>query len=76
MIDATGRLVRDTFFVFVDMVNWLWNKLWRFNRAAAKAMLPGQSRGVQTTVAFVAVCGEIIALWLVLVDFADQHPLL
>lgn len=75
MIDATGRLVRDTFFVFVDMLNWLWDRLWKFNRAAAKAMLPGQSRGVQSMVALLAVCAEIVGLWVFLVDFADKHPL-
>ncbi|GLY27033.1 hypothetical protein [Kineosporia sp. NBRC 101731] len=75
MIDATGRLVRDTFFVFVDLVNWLWDKLWKFNRSLAKTLLPGQSRGIQTTVALVAVCGEIIGLWVFAVDFADRHPM-
>ncbi|MBT0772559.1 hypothetical protein KIH74_26675 [Kineosporia sp. J2-2] len=74
MIDAAGRLVRDVVFVFVDMVNWLWHRLWVFNRSAAKALLPGQSRAVQTTVAFVAVCGEIIGLWVFAVDWADKHP--
>jgi hypothetical protein len=75
MVDATGRLVRDMFFVFVDMVNWLWNKLWKFNRAAAGAMLPGQHRGVQSMVAMLAVCAEIVGLWVFLVNWADQHPL-
>jgi len=62
------------FFVFVDMINWLWDKLWKLNRTAAKTLLPGQSRGVQTIVTLLAVCAEIVGLWVVLVNWAAQTP--
>lgn len=71
-LDSAARLVRDMFFVFVDIINWLWDKLWKLNRAAAKTLLPGQARGVQTLVALLAVCAEVVGLWLVLVDLAAR----
>ena len=70
MLDAALKLGKDVITVLADIINWIWSTLWKLNRGAARSLLPGQPRGVQSMVAFIAVCLEIVGLWVALVAWA------
>jgi hypothetical protein len=73
MFASAYRLVRDAFSVFVDMIDWLWRTLWGLNRGVIRAVLPGQSKVVHSTVTALAVLLEIVGLWVAAVDWASRH---
>ena len=72
-LDKTFKLIRDFFTVFVDMVYWLWRRLWLLNRGVVRAMLPGQKRHVHTIVTYLVVMLEIVGLWVAATAWAAQH---
>lgn len=72
MITTAVRLLRDFFTVLFDLIYWLWRSLWRINRGAVRALLPGQSRAVHTVVLYLVVMLEIVGLWVAAVAAAKN----
>jgi hypothetical protein len=70
MLGSFYRVIRDAFTVLFDMIYWLWRSLWKLNRGAIRAMLPGQSKTVHVIVTYLAVILEIVGLWVAAVHWA------
>jgi hypothetical protein len=72
-VTGAFRLVRDAWTILADGIWWLCRALWRFNRAAVRIVLPGQSRPVHATVAALAVLLEVVFLWLAAATYLATH---
>jgi hypothetical protein len=73
VLESSYRLIRDAVMIFVDGIDWLWRTLWKLNRGIIRAMLPGQSKVVHSTVTVLAVLLEIIGLVVLLADWGARH---
>lgn len=72
-VTGTFRLIRDAWVVLQDGIWWLCRGLWRFNRAAVRSVLPGQSRAVHGTVAALAVLLEVVFIWVAAATYLGTH---
>jgi hypothetical protein len=73
IVTVVYRLFRDAWIILQDGIWVLCRTLWRFNRGAARRLLPGQSRSIHKIVAALAVLLEVVLIWLALSQYFGTH---